>query len=88
LIRWVKTAAPFLFPPVRKKTGEERRFEGFAEELTAGTMEPFVFVCLSGQFPLVLPAVTWVLTALAGREVKVNGQGDNLLTMAIFRGKR
>jgi hypothetical protein len=68
LIRLVKTAAAFLFPPVRKKTGEERRFEGFAEELTAGTMEPFVFICLSGQFPLVLRAVTWVLTAFVERE--------------------
>jgi hypothetical protein len=67
LIRLVKTAAAFLFPPVRKKTGEERRFEGFAEELTAETMEPFVFVCLSGQFPLVR-AVTWFLTAFLERE--------------------
>jgi hypothetical protein len=58
LICRVKTAAAFLLPLVRKKTAEERErsFWGFAE-LTAETMEPIVFVCLSGQYPLLARAV-------------------------------
>jgi hypothetical protein len=39
---------------------------------------------LSGQYPLLLRAVTWFLTALAGKKVKVNGQCDNLLTVTVL----